>query len=172
MQHTISDGQIFLETSLFHQGVRPSINVGNSVSRMEGATQFASMQQVALARARLSPSAVARGHALPPLFSIAHTAFSCSLTLVSGVLSDADHVQNRRITHGLHRDILGALGSRCADRSDWSAARVHVGDTDVVDVRGQRAAVAGRGEGAPRGLALADAEDVMRMDREKGNGTS
>ncbi len=170
MRHTISDGQISLETSLFHQGVRPSINVGNSVSRMEGATQFASMRQVALARARLSPSAVARGHALPQLFSIAHTAFSCSLTLVSG-LSDADHVQNRRITHGLHRDILGALGSRCADRSDWSATRVHVGDTDVVDVRGQRAAVAGRGEGAPRGLALADAEDVMRMDREKGNGT-
>src|SRR4029077_17348494 len=33
---SITDGQIFLETDLFHQGVRPAINVGNSVSRVGG----------------------------------------------------------------------------------------------------------------------------------------
>jgi F-type H+-transporting ATPase subunit alpha len=36
---SITDGQIFLESSLFHQGVRPAINVGNSVSRVGGAAQ-------------------------------------------------------------------------------------------------------------------------------------
>ena len=33
---SITDGQIFLETDLFHSGIRPAINVGNSVSRVGG----------------------------------------------------------------------------------------------------------------------------------------
>src|SRR2546428_4243359 len=37
---SITDGQIFLESDLFHQGVRPAINVGNSVSRVGGAAQI------------------------------------------------------------------------------------------------------------------------------------
>lgn len=44
---SITDGQIFLETDLFHQGVRPAINVGNSVSRVGGAAQIKAMRQVA-----------------------------------------------------------------------------------------------------------------------------
>jgi F-type H+-transporting ATPase subunit alpha len=44
---SITDGQIFLESSLFHQGVRPAINVGNSVSRVGGAAQVKAMRQVA-----------------------------------------------------------------------------------------------------------------------------
>jgi F-type H+-transporting ATPase subunit alpha len=44
---SITDGQIFLEANLFHQGVRPAINVGNSVSRVGGAAQVPSMRQVA-----------------------------------------------------------------------------------------------------------------------------
>ena len=44
---SISDGQIFLETDLFHQGVRPAINVGNSVSRVGGSAQVKAMRQVA-----------------------------------------------------------------------------------------------------------------------------
>ena len=44
---SITDGQIFLEASLFHQGLRPAINVGNSVSRVGGAAQVASMRHVA-----------------------------------------------------------------------------------------------------------------------------
>ena len=44
---SITDGQIFLESSLFHQGVRPAINVGNSVSRVGGAAQVTAMRQVA-----------------------------------------------------------------------------------------------------------------------------
>jgi F-type H+/Na+-transporting ATPase subunit alpha len=44
---SITDGQIFLETDLFHQGVRPAINVGNSVSRVGGAAQVKGMRQVA-----------------------------------------------------------------------------------------------------------------------------
>jgi F-type H+-transporting ATPase subunit alpha len=44
---SITDGQIFLETNLFHQGMRPAINIGNSVSRVGGAAQIAPMRQVA-----------------------------------------------------------------------------------------------------------------------------
>jgi F-type H+-transporting ATPase subunit alpha len=44
---SITDGQIFLEADLFHQGVRPAINVGNSVSRVGGAAQIRAMRQVA-----------------------------------------------------------------------------------------------------------------------------
>ena len=44
---SITDGQIFLETDLFHQGVRPAINVGNSVSRVGGSAQTRAMKQVA-----------------------------------------------------------------------------------------------------------------------------
>jgi F-type H+-transporting ATPase subunit alpha len=44
---SITDGQIFLETDLFHAGVRPAINVGNSVSRVGGTAQIRAMRQVA-----------------------------------------------------------------------------------------------------------------------------
>src|SRR5471030_920497 len=43
---SITDGQIFLESDLFHQGVRPAINVGNSVSRVGGSAQVKAMRQV------------------------------------------------------------------------------------------------------------------------------
>ena len=44
---SITDGQIFLESDLFHQGIRPAINVGNSVSRVGGSAQIRAMRQVA-----------------------------------------------------------------------------------------------------------------------------
>jgi F-type H+-transporting ATPase subunit alpha len=44
---SITDGQIFLETDLFNQGVRPAINVGLSVSRVGGNAQIKSMKSVA-----------------------------------------------------------------------------------------------------------------------------
>ncbi len=44
---SITDGQIFLETGLFHAGVRPAVNVGLSVSRVGGAAQLGAMKQVA-----------------------------------------------------------------------------------------------------------------------------
>ena len=43
---SITDGQIFLETSLFYQGVRPAVNVGISVSRVGSAAQVKAMKQV------------------------------------------------------------------------------------------------------------------------------
>jgi F-type H+-transporting ATPase subunit alpha len=42
---SITDGQIFLETDLFYQGVRPAINVGISVSRVGGAAQTKAMKK-------------------------------------------------------------------------------------------------------------------------------
>ncbi len=44
---SITDGQIFLETELFHKGIRPAINVGLSVSRVGSAAQVKAMKQVA-----------------------------------------------------------------------------------------------------------------------------
>ena len=44
---SITDGQIFLEADLFNSGVRPAINVGNSVSRVGGSAQVKAMKQVA-----------------------------------------------------------------------------------------------------------------------------
>jgi F-type H+-transporting ATPase subunit alpha len=43
---SITDGQIYLETNLFNQGVRPAINVGYSVSRVGGAAQIRAMSQI------------------------------------------------------------------------------------------------------------------------------
>ncbi|GAA0281950.1 F0F1 ATP synthase subunit alpha [Alteraurantiacibacter aestuarii] len=43
---SITDGQIFLETNLFFQGIRPAINVGLSVSRVGGAAQTKAMKKV------------------------------------------------------------------------------------------------------------------------------
>src|SRR3954454_4043156 len=42
---SITDGQLFLESDLFNQGVRPAINVGNSVSRVGGSAQIKAMRQ-------------------------------------------------------------------------------------------------------------------------------
>ena len=44
---SITDGQIFLETELFHSGIRPAINPGISVSRVGGAAQIKAMKKVA-----------------------------------------------------------------------------------------------------------------------------
>ena len=44
---SITDGQIFLESALFHQGIRPAVNVGISVSRVGSSAQIKAMKQVA-----------------------------------------------------------------------------------------------------------------------------
>ncbi len=44
---SITDGQIFLETDLFNQGIRPAVNVGTSVSRVGSSAQIKAMKQVA-----------------------------------------------------------------------------------------------------------------------------
>ena len=43
---SITDGQIYLESELFHKGIRPAINVGLSVSRVGSAAQERAMRQV------------------------------------------------------------------------------------------------------------------------------
>lgn len=53
---SITDGQIYLETSLFNAGIRPAVNVGISVSRVGGAAQTKAMKQVA-SRLRLDMAA-------------------------------------------------------------------------------------------------------------------
>lgn len=44
---SITDGQIFLESDLFYQGIRPAVNIGISVSRVGGAAQIKAMKKVA-----------------------------------------------------------------------------------------------------------------------------
>src|SRR5689334_8094243 len=58
---SITDGQIFLESDLFNQGVRPAINVGTSVSRVGGSAQVRGMRKVA-GRLRLD---LAHRHLVP-----------------------------------------------------------------------------------------------------------
>ena len=54
---SITDGQIFLETELFHAGVRPAVNAGISVSRVGGNAQIKAMKKVAgTLEADLQPS--------------------------------------------------------------------------------------------------------------------
>ena len=60
---SITDGQIFLETDLFYQGIRPAVNVGLSVSRVGSAAQIKAMKQVA-GRSSWSWPSIARW---PPL---------------------------------------------------------------------------------------------------------
>src|SRR5918995_1240337 len=57
---SITDGQIFLEADLFNQGVRPAINVGNSVSRVGGSAQVKSTQQITKAMKMVSSSKLRR----------------------------------------------------------------------------------------------------------------
>ena len=47
---SITDGQIFLETDLFYQGIRPAVNVGLSVSRVGSSAQLKAMQARSRAR--------------------------------------------------------------------------------------------------------------------------
>ena len=56
---SITDGQIYLETDLFYQGIRPAISVGLSVSRVGSAAQIKAMKQVA-GRVEAGPGAIPR----------------------------------------------------------------------------------------------------------------
>ena len=56
---SITDGQVFLESDLFYAGVRPAINVGNSVSRVGGAAQMKAMK-IGLGHAQAGPGPVPR----------------------------------------------------------------------------------------------------------------
>jgi F-type H+-transporting ATPase subunit alpha len=44
---SITDGQIFLETTLFYKGIRPAVNVGISVSRVGSAAQIKAIKKIA-----------------------------------------------------------------------------------------------------------------------------
>jgi F-type H+-transporting ATPase subunit alpha len=44
---SITDGQVFLETDLFYQGIRPAVNAGTSVSRVGGNAQISAMKKIA-----------------------------------------------------------------------------------------------------------------------------
>ena len=63
---SITDGQIFLETDLFYQGIRPAMNVGLSVSRVGSAAQIKAMKQVA-GTIKLRTGTVSRDGCLCPV---------------------------------------------------------------------------------------------------------
>ena len=100
---SITDGQIFLETDLFNPGVRPAINVGNSVSRVGGSAQIKAMRQVA-GTLRLDLAQYPRAGGLRPVR-----------------LSDLDKATQQQLERGARwsRCSSSRSTSRCRSSSRW-----------------------------------------------------
>ena len=102
---SITDGQIFLETTLFYRGIRPAINVGLSVSRVGSAAQIKAMKQVA-GRIKLE------------------LAQYREMAAFAQFASDLDASTQRLLARGARLTELlkqGAVSRRCRSRSRWSS---------------------------------------------------
>ncbi|MFP4635056.1 MAG: F0F1 ATP synthase subunit alpha [Nitriliruptoraceae bacterium] len=134
---SITDGQIFLETDLFYQGVRPAINAGTSVSRVGGSAQRPAMKKVAgtvrleLAQFReleafaqfgsdldkASQQQIARGQRVVEILKQAQYAplpvelqVVSVVAVTSGVLDDIPVVDVRRFESELHDELRARHG--------------------------------------------------------------
>ncbi|MCX7591410.1 MAG: hypothetical protein N2255_07245, partial [Kiritimatiellae bacterium] len=118
---SITDGQIYLESSLFHQGFRPAINVGLSVSRVGSKAQLPAMKKVA-AQLRID------------LAQYREVAAFAQLT------SDLDAVTLRqlhrgeRLTEVLKQPPHAPVSPEKEVIILWAAVRGHLDDVPVVDL--------------------------------------
>ncbi len=123
---SITDGQIFLETNLFYQGIRPAINVGLSVSRVGSAAQTKAMKKVSgsiklelrpvsrnggLRPVRLGPRRIDPEPAQPRR---APDRAAQAAAILAAALRGADHLDLRR---------HGRLSRWHADEPTWCATK-------------------------------------------------
>src|SRR6201996_8512656 len=122
---SITDGQIFLETSLFFKGVRPAINVGLSVSRIGSAAQSKAMKQVAgrikLDLAQFPEMMLARGSRLTELLKQAQ--FSPLpveeqvVSIFAGTRGYLDTIEIRDVVR-FERELLNSIKTKNGDILD------------------------------------------------------
>ncbi len=119
---SITDGQIFLESDLFYQGVRPAMNVGTSVSRVGGAAQIKAMKSVA-GRLRID------------------LAQYREMAAFAQFGSDLDKATRQQIARGertveiLKQDQYSPMPVELQVVSIFAATRGHLDDLQVEDVR-------------------------------------
>jgi F-type H+/Na+-transporting ATPase subunit alpha len=119
---SITDGQIFLESDLFNAGIRPAINVGNSVSRVGGNAQIKSMKSVA-GTLRLD---LAQYRAL------------AAFAMFASDLDEASRKQlarGQRLTEMLKQDQYVPMDVEKQVVGIWAAANGYADDVPVEDVR-------------------------------------
>jgi F-type H+-transporting ATPase subunit alpha len=119
---SITDGQIFLEADLFHSGVRPAINVGNSVSRVGGSAQIKAMRQVA-GTLRLDLAQFRELAAFAQFGSDLDKATQAQLN------------RGRRLTEILKQPQYSPMPSEEQIASIWAATNGFIDDVAVEDVR-------------------------------------
>ncbi len=125
---SITDGQIFLESDLFNAGIRPAINVGNSVSRVGGNAQIKAMKQVA-GRLRLE---------------LAQYRELAAFAMFASDLDPATQRQlarGQRLTEILKQDQYQPMDVEKQVVVIWAASNGYVDDLEVAEVRKFEAAL-------------------------------
>ena len=185
---SITDGQCFLESDLFNQGVRPAINVGVSVSRVGGAAQIKAMKEVAgslrldLSQYRelesfaafasdldaTSKAQLDRGARLVELLK------QPQYTPIPGRGAGRGHLPRHRRSPG-----LGPVDRRPAVRAGLPRSRMRSRHEDIleVDPGDQEAVRRGRGQARPasidhfkKGFSATDGGSVVGRTRPDGRG--
>ncbi len=119
---SITDGQIFLETDLFNSGIRPAINVGNSVSRVGGSAQIKAMKQTA-GTLRLE---LAQFRELA-----AFAQFGSDLDAVT----QRQLARGQRLTEILKQDQYSPMHVEQQVAIIWAASNGYVDDVDIPEMR-------------------------------------
>ena len=119
---SITDGQIYLERELFHQGFRPAINVGLSVSRVGGRAQLPAMKKVAL-KLRLD------------LAQYREVAAFARLTTDLDAATLAQIRRGERMAEVLKQPEHAPLPADKQVFMLWAAVQGHVDDVPVSDIR-------------------------------------
>ncbi len=119
---SITDGQIFLEADLFNSGIRPGINVGNSVSRVGGSAQIKAMKQVA-GSLRLDLAQFRELQAFAQFGSDLDKATQSQLA------------RGQRLTEILKQPQYQPMGVEKQVLVIWAATKGHVDDIAIEDVR-------------------------------------
>jgi F-type H+/Na+-transporting ATPase subunit alpha len=119
---SITDGQIFLETDLFNSGIRPAINVGNSVSRVGGSAQIKAMKQTS-GTLRLE---LAQFRELA-----AFAQFGSDLDAVT----QRQLARGQRLTEILKQDQYSPMHIEQQVAIIWAASNGYIDDVEIADVR-------------------------------------